>query len=235
MNDTRMLDLVRAARGYLYTEELISDEEYAHLAALPSTESHERMRGYDDLRAQLAAVTRERDAKEREIQRLLNVVCDSPAGTATIVRRDDGSRICAAGHPARWVNIDLLRTVERERDEALAVIRELRQKLAEAGVEGSPTIARLERLACEARAIAGGCCLACENAEAALASTPSAEPTRTDAERWLGDGPEVPGGTLAFHASRQACVTAIRDCVCSARGCSGCSQCDGCDCGGEGG
>lgn len=48
-------------------------------------------------------------------------------------------------------------TLERERDEALAVIRELRQKLAEAGVEGSPppwetTIARLERLACEARA-----------------------------------------------------------------------------------
>ena len=61
---------------------------------------------------------RERDAKEREIQRLLNVVCDSPACTAAVVRRDDGSRVCAAGHPARWVNVDLLRTAERERDEA---------------------------------------------------------------------------------------------------------------------
>ena len=68
----------------------------------------------------IEAVTRERDAKEREIQRLLNVVCDSPACTAAVVRRDDGSRVCAAGHAARWVNVDLLRAVERERDEARA-------------------------------------------------------------------------------------------------------------------
>lgn len=50
--------------------------------------------------------------KEREIQRLLNIVCDSPACTATIVRRDDGSRVCSAGHSARWVNVDLLYEAE---------------------------------------------------------------------------------------------------------------------------
>ena len=46
--------------------------------------------------------------------------------------------------------------------------------------------------------------------------TPSAEPTPRDMR--------------VAEAVREACVTAIRDCVCSARGCSGCSQCNGCDC-----
>lgn len=43
-----------------------------------------------------------------------------------------------------------------------------------------------------------------KKARVALASTPRAEPTRTDAERWLSDGPEVSGGTLAFHAAPSA-------------------------------
>ena len=67
----------------------------------------------------------ENATKEREILRLLNVVCSAPACTAAVIRRDDGSRVCAAGHPARWVNIDLLTKAEEE-------IKELRSKLADA-------------------------------------------------------------------------------------------------------
>ena len=81
------------------------------------------------LKARVAELERERDTKEREIQRLLNVVCDSPACTAAVIRRDDGSRVCAAGHPARWVHVDLLRTTERERDEARADAARLREAL----------------------------------------------------------------------------------------------------------
>jgi hypothetical protein len=62
---------------------------------------------------------------EREAARLMNVVCAAPACTAAIVRRDDGSRVCSAGHPARWVNVDLLTKAERELDEARAQVAEL--------------------------------------------------------------------------------------------------------------
>lgn len=67
----------------------------------------------------------ENEIKEREILRLFNVVCSAPACTAAVLRRDDGSRVCTAGHSARWVNIDLLIKAEEE-------IKELRNKLNEA-------------------------------------------------------------------------------------------------------
>ncbi len=66
----------------------------------------------------------ENETKEREVLRLLNVVCSAPACTAAVIRRDNGSRVCAAGHSARWVNIDLLIKAEEE-------IKELRNRLNE--------------------------------------------------------------------------------------------------------
>lgn len=77
-------------------------------------ESHLVGLALDALRDDLARVTGERDRNEREVQRLMNVVCSAPACSAAIVRRDDGSRVCAAGHPARWVNVDLLTKAEAD-------------------------------------------------------------------------------------------------------------------------
>lgn len=109
----------------------------------------------DTARAELEAVTRERDAKEREIERLLNVVCDGPACTAAIIRRDDGSRVCARGHGARWVNVDRLAAVElelaqvtRERDEARAKF----DAVLAAGVEQEERIEKLEEQLAESQA-----------------------------------------------------------------------------------
>lgn len=63
--------------------------------------------------------------QEQEIRNLLNVVCDHPACTAAVVRRDDGRRECAHGHPAKWVSIALFRKVESQRDDAVAKLNEL--------------------------------------------------------------------------------------------------------------
>lgn len=75
-----------------------------------------------------ADVRAERDEKEREITRLLNVVCDTPACTDAIIRNDDGSRVCASGHRARWVNVDLLTQAESDlaaKDAEAARLREV--------------------------------------------------------------------------------------------------------------
>ena len=48
-----------------------------------------------DLIAEVRALTAERDEARR--------VCDRPGCDAVVVRRDDGSRRCGAGHDSRWV------------------------------------------------------------------------------------------------------------------------------------
>lgn len=45
-------------------------------------------------------------------------VCDTPGCSTAIIRRDSGARVCAAGHPERWVDVSALRQAERERDAA---------------------------------------------------------------------------------------------------------------------
>lgn len=64
--------------------------------------------------AENAHLRAEVETKEREIVRLWNVVCDNPACTGAVIRREDGRRYCAEGHPARWVNVDLLYRLEAE-------------------------------------------------------------------------------------------------------------------------
>jgi hypothetical protein len=63
------------------------------------------------------------DAKDAEIERLKdrfeNAVCDNPVCEAVVLRKDDGSRVCSAGHPSRWVPVTVLRSVETERDTAI--------------------------------------------------------------------------------------------------------------------
>lgn len=61
-----------------------------------------------------ARLRAEVETKEREIVRLWNVVCDNPACTGAVIRREDGKRYCTEGHPARWVNVDLLYRLEAE-------------------------------------------------------------------------------------------------------------------------
>lgn len=66
------------------------------------------------LHERLTQETWRADRNEREVRRLLNVVCDTAGCSAPVVRNDDGSRTCMAGHSGRWVNVDLLRKVETE-------------------------------------------------------------------------------------------------------------------------
>lgn len=77
------------------------------------------------LEARIAELEYECAAKEREIQRLHNIVCDSPACTATVIRRDDGSRVCSAGHAARWVNVDLLHKAEAKNTSLREALRQV--------------------------------------------------------------------------------------------------------------
>ena len=159
----------------------------------------------------IEAVTRERDAKEREIQRLLNVVCDSPACTAAVVRRDDGSRVCAAGHAARWVNVDLLRAVERERDEARAPCHGLGcGHCADCVSLARADAVRLREALTQVRDAMLATGQGPDGDDdprrplatavwSALASTPAPGPTRAEAEAWVGDG-EAASGMLAHSA-----------------------------------
>ena len=42
-------------------------------------------------------------------------ICDTPGCLAAVVRRDNGSRVCGAGHPSRWVDrADLVASEARE-------------------------------------------------------------------------------------------------------------------------
>jgi hypothetical protein len=63
-----------------------------------------------DLRNELDAVTREREAGSTR-------VCDQPGCTACVIRRDDGSRVCARGHASRFVERADLDAMTRERDD----------------------------------------------------------------------------------------------------------------------
>lgn len=62
---------------------------------------------------------------ESEVHRLQNVVCDHPACTAPIIRHDDGHRVCAAGHGARWVTNDLLQKAETRAGDTLQILHTL--------------------------------------------------------------------------------------------------------------
>ncbi len=72
------------------------------------------------LLAENARLRAEAETKEREIERLSNVVCSGPACTGAVIRREDGKRYCTNGHSARWVNVDLLYRLEAE----IALLRE---------------------------------------------------------------------------------------------------------------
>lgn len=50
-------------------------------------------------------------------------VCDQPGCTAAVVRRDDGARVCAAGHRSRWVEVTDLYQVQAQLAEALSALR----------------------------------------------------------------------------------------------------------------
>ena len=176
------------------------------------------VREVDRLRAQLEAVTRERDERYD---------CRGGPGTtapacggcvtclhrvieATERERDEAQAVLRKCHEVAWprggdlngdpvCDLMLMRgtfqahitTLERERDEARADAARLREALQRENMAACK---------CGAEDYRMSTCPSCRRTAAALASTPSAEPTRTDAERWLGDGPEAPGGTLAFHA-----------------------------------
>ncbi len=58
MNDQRLLDLVRQQRVELLTSRLITEEEYARLASVPGSVA--RLESYDDMRASLTRLERER-------------------------------------------------------------------------------------------------------------------------------------------------------------------------------
>jgi len=64
-----------------------------------------------------------RSDSEKEIERLRELleeatrICDEPGCTAAVVRRDDGTRYCAKGHPSRWVEATELKSAQREIEE----------------------------------------------------------------------------------------------------------------------
>lgn len=84
-------------------------------------------------RAEVVRLRAEVAEKEREIERLWNVVCSNPACTAAVIRREDGSRYCSAGHPARWVTVDLLTKTEAEISRLRGVL-----KIIANGIKGTP-------------------------------------------------------------------------------------------------
>lgn len=67
-----------------------------------------------EIRAQLAQLQEER------MRHFENGVCDQLFCKAAIVRRDDGSRVCAAGHESRWVLRSQSERNARERERAAA-------------------------------------------------------------------------------------------------------------------
>jgi hypothetical protein len=69
-DNQRWLDLLRVCRGDLFTQELITEEEYAWLAARPSKETHSRLDDYHDLRARLAAAEERAQRAEAERAKL---------------------------------------------------------------------------------------------------------------------------------------------------------------------
>lgn len=65
-DDPRLLDLVRQMRAPLHEDGLITDQEYADLAAVGSI-SARRLETYDDMRVKLALADALRDAAQRSI------------------------------------------------------------------------------------------------------------------------------------------------------------------------
>lgn len=138
------------------------------------------------LRAQLEAVTRERDALLEE-RRL--VALELGCGLRVPL---PGRLADVAAHLVAQVRIGEAR-LTRERDEARADAARLREALTQVRDAMCATGQEPDGDDDPRRPVASA-------VWHALASTPSAEPTRAHAERWLSDGPEEPGGTLAFHA-----------------------------------
>jgi len=115
---------------FLATVEALEAAE-ARLAATATHREQASQEWAKSLEAQIAEWKARAETYDREVTRLLNVVCAAPACTAVIVRRDDGSRVCAAGHPARWVNVDRLTEAEAERDALAGQLQVLRALVEE--------------------------------------------------------------------------------------------------------
>lgn len=86
-----------------------------------------RIRGVWVPRAEYERVTK---AMEELVLGANARVCNSPGCRSAIIRNDDGSRRCSAGHPARWVDI--------------AELEALQQRLASAVEPARRTITREE-------------------------------------------------------------------------------------------
>ncbi len=69
----RMLDLLRVCRAELHGEELITDEEYAWLAGLPSKATHARLKDYDELRGDLATAARVLTEAQAALQKISDI------------------------------------------------------------------------------------------------------------------------------------------------------------------
>jgi hypothetical protein len=124
IDNQRMMDLLRVCRSELFTEhQLIDEAEYAWLASLPSKATHERLKDYDALRAELAA--------EREKVRTLTEERDRAFEGRKNFREllDEEVRIRLAAQDAQReteiANDNCQRRIvatEKERDEARALI-----------------------------------------------------------------------------------------------------------------
>lgn len=91
----------------------------------------------------LLACLKASEARIKEVEAILHDqvlsagarVCDTPWCDAAIIRKDSGSRVCAAGHPERWVDVSLLRAAEQQRDQAQATLLLRDRSLADAHAE----------------------------------------------------------------------------------------------------
>jgi len=119
LTDARLRDLVRHQRGELHDAGLLTDEEYAALAADPGAVA--RLEGYDAMRADLATCRKA----------LIN------AGNAAGAHLSESCSTAFLALVADEVRL-VVRRLTEERDIALARVRELEAALANERGEGAP-------------------------------------------------------------------------------------------------
>lgn len=113
----RVARLFDAARGAAFIPKGEIDKAHSAFAGVAV-----RAQRATELKVQLEAVEKQLADASR--------VCAKPGCLAAVVRRDDGRRVCAAGHASRWVEAAESEAARQELKDALVLLDKLRKTLA---------------------------------------------------------------------------------------------------------